>query len=248
MSDTGSEHPDTMRLVYDTLKPMVEGAGVLFAVTADHRGRLHEWYASRGQVPMVHSRACTSNFKISPIHRALRSIIGKTRPGRVVAHSWLGITKDEEERRIKADKIVEAGKSRAKWELSKYPLLDNLDHEWTRNDCRELLRSEALVVSKSGCFMCHYKGRKDAEILKEIHRPMFEAWRELEKNARERTRREDWPHSDSIWWWGSTENIVGQASLSDFGAELGPLALSRLEYTLDPDGPQCDAPTGGCFL
>ncbi len=96
-------------------------------------------------------RQCTGAFKIDPINRRLRELLGvkAVRDGRKVG-VLLGISTDEMER---ADESV------VPWIVTHHPLLWM---GWSRNDCVRYLESQGFPnVPKSACVFCPF--RRDAE-------------------------------------------------------------------------------------
>lgn len=114
-------------------------------------------------------RQCTGEYKIEPIIRKARELVGRrrgtrrTRPPYV--EMWIGISADERAARCKA--------SREPWLTNRWPLREL---GLTRRDCeRWLLEHYGLRVPKSSCIGCPYH---DDRLWREIklHRP--EEWAE----------------------------------------------------------------------
>jgi hypothetical protein len=94
---------------------------------------------SRGQI----KRQCTQDWKIAPIRRALRGLIGRPRPGAV--HSIQGISFDEWHRMRTSD---------VQYIENLYPLVDR---RITRLGCINWLEAHELdVPPKSACTFCPY--------------------------------------------------------------------------------------------
>lgn len=114
-------------------------------------------------------RQCTREFKIRPIRRRVREILGyhpwkapHPRPGEV--EMWLGISWDEWTR---------AKKSRVKYTVHRWPLLER---RMTRSDCIKWLESRDLPVPpQSACVCCPY--RKASEWI-QLREEEPESWRE----------------------------------------------------------------------
>jgi len=145
-SDTGSEMPETYAVV-KKLQDMCEGK-VPFEWLKDgnkETWKLHEYYLSRGTLPVIGIRSCTSKFKIDPIKRFQRTIVGMGR-GKILVESWLGISTDERRR---------ATQPEAKWTRNKYPLLEM---NMSRDACKRYNEEHFnMKVDKSGCFCCPYQ-------------------------------------------------------------------------------------------
>ncbi len=95
---------------------------------------------SRGQV----RRQCTHDWKIMPIRRFLRSIMG-SRPAPGAVECWQGITIDEFQRMRTSD---------VKYTTNAYPLVDR---RISRADCIGWLVAHGLTVPpKSACTFCPF--------------------------------------------------------------------------------------------
>ena len=105
------------------------------------------WTAGDGGRAAPLRRQCTREYKIDPIERGVRKLLGvprvdsrKTRVG-----CMLGISLDEIER---------VRDSRTSWIANEYPLIDA---RMTRNDCIALIQEVGLPVPrKSSCVFCPY--------------------------------------------------------------------------------------------
>ena len=92
---------------------------------------------------------CTRNFKIRPLRREYRELLG--RPGRAYVppgaiEQWIGISKDE------ADRIKPSG---ARFIVNRYPLIEK---GMTRSHCTQwLLRNRYPVPPKSACIYCAFQ-------------------------------------------------------------------------------------------
>lgn len=98
-------------------------------------------------------RQCTREFKIEPLEKKLRALLGYAPRQRVPSRScevWIGITTDE---------VVRAGAAFTSWTVNRYPLLEK---RMSRTDCILWLQSRGFPVPpKSACIFCPYK--TDAE-------------------------------------------------------------------------------------
>lgn len=178
-SDTGSEEDFTLKHVHQVAKPFVESMGIPFLVVK-HEMALHDYFAKNRTIPMIGNRSCTSQFKIAPIRRAMREIVGNKRK-HVLATSWLGITTDEERRRV--------DESDVQWCSTSYPLLD--DYRMSRNCCIALLEMHGWEVQKSGCWLCPYKGPRHWPKLKARRPDLFAKAVEMEEAVFQRRREEN---------------------------------------------------------
>lgn len=105
-------------------------------------------------------RQCTSEYKLVPIRRKLRELLGAKPPEfRYVprgntARQWIGFSTDEIERVNDRDDVLYL----SRW----HPLLDL---EWSRNDCKRFLAQHTAPdgtpwirsVTKSACVGCPYR-------------------------------------------------------------------------------------------
>lgn len=93
-------------------------------------------------------RQCTSHYKVEPIRRKVRELLGKgprerIRPG--ACEKWLGISVDE---------IIRATSSKIRFEVNRFPLLEKAMH---RRDCIAwLARRGYPTPPKSSCIGCPF--------------------------------------------------------------------------------------------
>lgn len=109
-------------------------------------------------------RQCTSEYKLAPINRKVRELLGASAPDfrRVpkgnVAEQWIGFSTDEIHR-------VD-GKRDVRYITKRYPLIEL---GMSRDDCERWLRSRGWTnVAKSACIGCPFHGNRQ--------------WRELRDN------------------------------------------------------------------
>jgi hypothetical protein len=91
-------------------------------------------------------RQCTSHYKVEPIRRKCRELLGAAPRQRIPAGTvvkWLGISVDE---------IIRATPSKVRWEEKRFPLLER---RMDRGDCIGwLTRHGYKVPGKSSCIGC----------------------------------------------------------------------------------------------
>lgn len=167
-ADTGSETEQTYRHVEEWAKPFCIQHDIPFEVVTSYHGKLHEYYRQQENIPMIGFAKCTADFKIRPIRRRMREIVGKGN-GKVLVKIWIGITVDEHRRRHPSD---------VQWVQNCYPLLDV--HPMTRLDCISYLAQNGVDVGKSGCWLCPYAGKKHFKKLKAEHPDLFRYAMEME--------------------------------------------------------------------
>jgi hypothetical protein len=111
-------------------------------------------------------RQCTANYKIEPLHKKLRELLGKQARDRIAAGSvekWLGISTDE---------VIRATPSRVAYCNNRFPLIEN---RISRRDCLAWLERNGYPrPPKSACVGCPY--HDDA------------AWRAIKDNSPEEWR------------------------------------------------------------
>lgn len=110
-------------------------------------------------------RQCTSEYKLSPIGRKVRELLGAQAPDfrRVpkgnTAEQWIGFSLDEVGRVSDKDGVSYITK--------RYPLLDL---RMTRDDCERWLRRRGWTsVAKSACIGCPYHGNRQWRDLRDNH-------------------------------------------------------------------------------
>jgi len=95
------------------------------------------------------ARQCTQEYKIDPIRREHRRLLGfkpRQRIPDAQVEVWIGISTDE---------IVRAGASFENWTVNRYPLLEK---GMSRHDCEAwLTRNGYPVPIKSACTFCPYR-------------------------------------------------------------------------------------------
>lgn len=93
-------------------------------------------------------RQCTKDYKIVPIRRKVRELVGLTRrrsPDHPIVEQWIGISLDEA---IRMKPSFEA------WQVNRWPLIEKL---MTRADCLCWLeRHEYPIPPKSACVGCPF--------------------------------------------------------------------------------------------
>lgn len=98
-------------------------------------------------------RQCTREFKIEPIEKKQRELLGYKPRQRIPPLScevWIGISTDE---------IVRAGAAFSAWVVHRYPLLEL---RMSRVDCeRWLIANGFPVPPKSACVFCPYRSNRE---------------------------------------------------------------------------------------
>lgn len=101
-------------------------------------------------------RQCTSEYKLAPIKRKVRELLGAAAPnyrrvpkGRV-CEQWVGFSTDEIQR-------VDGGKHNPRYLTTRYPLLDL---GMSRKDCQRWLDARGWSTEKSACIGCPFHGNQ----------------------------------------------------------------------------------------
>lgn len=104
------------------------------------------------------NRSCTRDFKIDPIRRKVRELVGLTRkksPLEPIVEQWIGISLDEAHR---------MKDSREAWVSHRWPLIE---HRMTRTDCLSWLAKMGYPTPpKSSCTFCPFHDRTAWEAVK----------------------------------------------------------------------------------
>lgn len=242
-ADTGWEPPSVYAHL-DRLEVVMADAGIPLlrvsqgnlrrdAVTAGSRFASVPWFirnpdGSQG----IGRRQCTSEYKLAPLRRKIRELLGaaapefKRVPKGAHATEWVGFSTDE---------IQRASSSNVSYASSWYPLLDL---GWSRTDCQNYLTSVGWgSTEKSACIGCPYHGNAQ--------------WRWMKEN-----RAAEWADAvefdAAIRKGGSRgDQLVGEAFLhrqmvplplvdlrtpSEKYADAGQTAFFDIEEQGDPDG------------
>lgn len=111
-------------------------------------------------------RQCTREFKIEPINKRIRALLGYRPRQRIpvgAAEVWIGISTDE---------VVRAGASFDRWTVNRYPLLEQ---RMSRSDCEIWLERHGYPVPpKSACVFCPYRTNAQWRDLRERDPEAFE--------------------------------------------------------------------------
>ncbi|MEU6243995.1 hypothetical protein [Streptomyces sp. NPDC047024] len=114
-------------------------------------------------------RQCTGEYKIKPIKRQIRDLLGYPYPQRipkdVFVEQWVGISTDEFHRAKDAD---------VRYMRNRHPLIDL---GWSRSDCVRYLTSLGLAdTPKSSCLGCPFHGNAQWRSIRDTSP---EEWRDV---------------------------------------------------------------------
>jgi hypothetical protein len=130
-----------------------------------------------GGVGMIH-RQCTYEFKILPVQKKIRELLGYAPRKKVkeAIHLWKGISIDE---------IQRVRPSKEKWITAEYPLIDIMMMD--RSECIKYVEDAGLgTPEKSSCIGCPYKATAQWYEMKENDPESWESavyYDELMRNA-----------------------------------------------------------------
>ena len=158
-ADTGAEPKHIMDFLdyVESLVPfpvyrVMEGEGLEVGITSSVNGSRAAgppfFTESKNGGGMLR-RQCTREFKITPIERKVRELVGLKKgqrgPKEVAVRQWIGISMDERTR---------MKPSRVKWIENIFPLIDVQMH---RYNCINWMREHGYrEPSKSACYFCPY--------------------------------------------------------------------------------------------
>ncbi|MEU5162278.1 hypothetical protein AB0G74_22105 [Streptomyces sp. NPDC020875] len=120
--------------------------------------------------PGMTRRQCTGEYKIKPIKKQVRDLLGYPYPARipkgVFVEQWVGISTDEFHRAKDAD---------VKYMRNRHPLITDMN--WSRADCVRYLTSIGLAETpKSACLGCPFHGNAQWRAIRD-HSP--EEWADV---------------------------------------------------------------------
>lgn len=104
-------------------------------------------YLLKGRREGIGRRQCTSHYKVEPIRKKERELLGKLKgpiPAGTV-EKWIGISLDE---------VIRATPSKVKFEVNRFPLLEK---RMSRHDCLKWLKAHDYPTPpKSACIGCPF--------------------------------------------------------------------------------------------
>ena len=145
-ADPGSEDPRTYEIL-PTYEEYAARHGIPFARVTSNAGPLYDWIVERSvPIPAFTSkglgrRQCTERWKIRPIHKLLRQVLGFEK-----VTAQLAMTRDE---------VWRMRDSPTKYVTNIYPLIDR---HLFREECIEVIEQADLPVPpRSACYFCPLK-------------------------------------------------------------------------------------------
>ena len=148
---------------------------------------------SHGQGDGMGRRQCTEHYKIAPVRRKIRTLLGLTKGQRVPADTavelWLGISTDE---------AIRMKPSRDRWIQNRYPLIEA---GMSRRDCMDWWDARyERPLERSACIGCPYQSRRRWVETKRRWPELFAEAVEIDANMRSRLAfaKEPYLHSRRI--------------------------------------------------
>ena len=128
-------------------------------------------------------RGCTREFKINPIQKEVRRLLGLSKgqraAGKFQVEQWIGISLDE---------IQRAKPSDVSWIKRHYPLI--FDRPTDRAECSHWIRRRGYPLpKKSSCYFCPYHDDKTWLDLKRSDPALFAQAVQLDKDLRDKKTR-----------------------------------------------------------
>ena len=175
-ADTGNE-PKEVYVWLDYLKDLMKDKMDFYVVrNEENTGHIIDDYKSasgrHSLIPLhikradgttsINMRTCTAEYKIKPLQRKVKEILGGSLRGRCV-EMVMGISYDE---------IQRAKTPSNKWQINCYPLVEN---KITRSDCKHWIsHTDYGQPPRSACIICPYHDNKEWKNLKDNYPDEFE--------------------------------------------------------------------------
>jgi hypothetical protein len=150
-ADTGDEP----QAVYDHLAWLMSANVLPFPVHVVTAGRLSERLFAgddMARIPFhiraggISTRQCTRNYKLRPIRRKVRAILGEVRPTKGCVEQWVGISLDE------ASRMKPSG---VDYVANRWPLIEK---RITRRGCLAWMAAQGYPTPpKSACVYCPFQ-------------------------------------------------------------------------------------------
>jgi len=206
-ADTGDEKEATYRYLSEVAEPYAHGYGMEIVTLGpewrapQYSPDLETYSLGRHMVPGTFTRWCTARYKVDPLARYRKRVLGATKAKPVEA--WIGISLDEARR---------AKDSIDPTEIKRYPLIEL---GLSRQDCAAVIERAGLPVPpKSGCWFCPFMRRGQWQQLKREQPELFARALAMERNAK--------PHAGGrpryLPLFGSLEAVASQNEMPGFDA------------------------------
>ena len=127
----------------------------------------------------LNARQCTHHYKLTPIRRAIRGLLGlrprQRWPKNTEVEVWLGISTDE---------VVRMRDARDWWQVNRFPLIES---QISRSDCMAWFRGHypGRELGRSACAGCPFRRDEEWLALKTSDPDLFEDAVELDRRLRD---------------------------------------------------------------
>ena len=208
-ADTGNEHQNTYDYMAEVSVPYARAHSLEITVlgsdwrTKHYAADLEIYCLEHRMLPGTWVRWCTDRYKVRPIGRYLKRVVGAS--AKEPVEIWIGISADEQHR---------ARPSTRCFEVKRYPLIEL---GLNREDCERIILQAGLPAApKSGCWFCPFQKQSRWHQLKRETPDLFQRALYLEGNARGRDG-----SSKYLPMFGSLERVALQDELPGFDAAIG---------------------------
>ena len=145
-----------------------------------------------GEGDGIGRRQCTDSYKIRPIRRRIRELLGLRRgqrvPSGVSVELWLGISTDE---------AIRMKPSRDRWITNRYPLIEAA---MSRRDCMDWWKARYdRPLERSACVACPFQSRQRWVETKRRWPELFAEAVEIDANMRGGLALDKTPYLHSQW-------------------------------------------------
>lgn len=155
---------------------VMKGDGLLEALKKPGRVASVPFFTANGG--MGNRRGCTREYKIEPIQKKMRDLLGYEPRKRIPQNSltcWIGISLDE---------AIRMKPSQKQWIENRYPLIEL---SMTRWHCLEWMDKQGYPMPpKSSCLGCPYHSDKHWADMKEGNQEEWEATVQMDRHIRRR--------------------------------------------------------------
>lgn len=218
------------------------------ALDPDHRfASMPLYVANPDGTDGLSRRQCTSEYKLKPILRKVRELLGAPPredgvPGRVPkgrwAEQWIGISADESHRALSTG-------TRVSYARARYPLLEpRIAEGMTRADCQTLNEAAGFGdTPKSACIGCPYHGNAQWRSLRDRSPEEFADAVEFDAAIRHGSARATAtgsPLRGHMYLHRSLKPLaeapIDRVTRSEWNSRQGAISLSETEHTCSPWG------------
>jgi len=207
-ADTGNEHDQTYSYMAEVSGPFAREHGLEIVAlgpdwrTGHYAADLEIYCIAHRMLPGTWVRWCTERYKVLPILRYLKKVMGATASEPV--EGWIGISTDEGKRAVP---------STVPFQTKRYPLIEL---GLSRKNCQDIIVAAGLrPAPKSGCWFCPFQKQSRWHQLKRERPDLFARALVMEGNARGRDG-----SSKYLPMFGPLERVALQEELPGFDAAI----------------------------